>query len=403
MFAGRALCVVYFASLALVGCSGGHELIVDLKTNFVPGVEFDSVEVTAGPPDGPGTTMTLASASGDFRAGVRVAVYEGLADGPSFVRVELRSSGRTVESRRLSVTLHGDRAMVVVISRSCATVACPGASDAPDATECYGGRCVSPTCVDNGTCGTPDCESDGDCATTAACAVPTCEVGVCLRVGDPRMCSAGQYCHPDRGCLDQEAPRDGGPPRDSGVATDGGTDGGAGTDGGPDAFIVMYVTAIGHTADFGGRSGLDAFCASEMPNPTDFARCGTPHAFVSVTASDEIADMPTLYGYTTTLPIYWYDPRTRTFTSLVAEEWLSLLDGGIVVGQMDGTGVMENAWTGSLANGHIAADTCLNWSFGSSGFLGQTGNSETGAHWLAMTGMPCQRLIGVRCVCEMRP
>ncbi len=388
-----------------LACSGGHELVVDLRTDYVPGIEFDSVEVTAGPPGGAGTTMTLADASGDFRAGVHLATFTGLADGESLVRVELRSPRGTVASRRVVVTLHGDLAILVTITRACATIACPGASDAPDATECYAGRCVPPTCVDEGTCGAPECEAPSDCPAGAACAVPSCEDGVCLRVGDSSLCSADQYCNPDRGCLDCAPPPDAGAPTDSGIAMDGGvSDAGrdSGPDGGPAAFIAMYVPAVGHDGNFGGRAGLDAFCASEMPNPSDFADCGTPHAFVSVNAADEIADMPTRYGYTTTIPIYWYDPRTRMFTSLVAEEWLSLLDGGIVVGQMDGTGVMESAWSGSMANGHLATTHCNNWSNMSTAVVGAVGNSETGAHWLETTAMQCARIVGVRCVCEIR-
>ncbi|MCZ7677684.1 MAG: hypothetical protein M5U28_02460 [Sandaracinaceae bacterium] len=84
-----------WGSLALLllasACDGGHELAVDLRTDLVPGQEFDAVRVTLG--DEPAPPVT-ASTGDDFASPRRVAELSGVAAGHHFVEVQLLRRGR---------------------------------------------------------------------------------------------------------------------------------------------------------------------------------------------------------------------------------------------------------------------------------------------------------------------
>ncbi len=199
-------------------CTESTALVIDLKTDFVPGVEFTGVR--AGVRDGASDTM-LATAGLDYLTGQRVAELAGLAAGDVTVFVELLDfRGAIVAERAALVRFQGNDAVVIVISRDCRGVTCPGASDDPALAACLGGRCVDPRCLEAGAdparCGLAECATDGECAPAAACASGRCVSGVCLFDGDDARCDAGLYCNPDLGCV--PLPGDG---------ADGGLDGGA--------------------------------------------------------------------------------------------------------------------------------------------------------------------------------
>ncbi len=215
--------LVMIASLA--ACSSQPAVVVQLRTDFIPGVEFSQIEVGLTPSGATSEMQMTSSASvGDeLLPGARIAEYEGdLPKGPAVVRVRLSSSGgTTVAERRVRFDIDGSVTVTVALTRNCAGVRCPGMGDSADATECLGMRCVRPDCssANLGACGSPECSSDTDCIPNAACAAGSCFEGFCFYGARAGACGVGLYCHPERGCtaLGME---DGGEP-DAGACVDG--------------------------------------------------------------------------------------------------------------------------------------------------------------------------------------
>jgi len=205
-------------AIGLAGCDGDAVLVVSLRTDYVVGLEVDRATTVVG--DGLATESIALDPSDDLIAGRRIAELSVPA-GRRRITVELSGPGGFVARRVLALDVQTAAAVTAVITRSCAGVACPSASDAA-ATECLGGVCVSPECTPETpeSCPEDQCEVDGDCAGGGpACTSPACFGGACgLRV-DPGVCEPG-VCDPVEGCV-------GAPPPDAG------TDAGVVMDAGP--------------------------------------------------------------------------------------------------------------------------------------------------------------------------
>ncbi len=254
----------------LAGCDGGGDatLVVSLKTDFVPALEFTHVRVRAGEME---RTYAVGGRE-DFSSGVSVAEIGGLeAVTDVHVDVELLQAERVVVDRPVLVDLTRRAvAVTVVITRSCRDVTCPGA-DNPNATACLGGRCVDERCTEE----TPElcrsegagCDSASDCPAMDACVRPSCQLGACLYEAIPGACGAGEICSPEEGCV--EMPVIGG---DAGVRDAGGGPPDAGPPpmdaGDPCAGVVCDPLEI--CVD-GGCQALDP-CRGDgtCPDPTDF-------------------------------------------------------------------------------------------------------------------------------------
>ncbi len=211
--ASRALVRIasLLACLALVGCEEGASLVVDLRTDLSPGLEFVRVRTEySTEPFGPSASVVtstdrLASDDADYvNRGDRVAELDSLRPGTAYVRVSLLDErGRAIVDRITSVEVQRRVAIVVVISRACRNVTCPGPSDSPDRTTCLAGRCVPPECtLDHPElCGDPSCTTDADCLPDDPCAVGICSDRECFFVGVDSRCPPEQWCNPDVGCV----------------------------------------------------------------------------------------------------------------------------------------------------------------------------------------------------------
>lgn len=229
------------ASLAGAGCSSGRSVYVQLQTDLVAGVEFDTVLLRS-----VGTRTIDVDTSDHFGRPVQVGEFAGIADGARFnVQVELRRDGEVVLERLVQRRVTSDAVVLVVISRNCLEVECPTAS-APAATECLGGQCVEPDC-EGSACVSPECVADGDCRASVDCVEPLCVEGVCLEQPVDARCEASEACVPETGCVPTSGAVDGGAV--DGGAFDGGSgDAGAATDAGTDAaagptFELDYLAA----------------------------------------------------------------------------------------------------------------------------------------------------------------
>lgn len=187
---------------AACGPDGTVDLWIDLRTDFVPGVEFTAVRVELSED---GRSEEHLAGAGDYLSGQRVAELQGLsARTTRELAVELVDDGGRVVARRDVLVQHQtDLVVTVVLTRDCRDVSCPS-SPTSSATSCLGGECVDPTCVegDEETCN-PGCSVDADCAPMAPCARPVCSSGVCLYGADD-SCGADEYCDPNAGCVPRE-------------------------------------------------------------------------------------------------------------------------------------------------------------------------------------------------------
>jgi hypothetical protein len=223
----RLALVGFVAGAALLGaCSSGSGPLVtlDVKTDYVPVVDFDRVEYSfEGPREARGERA--ARMGENFGGGVRVAELTNLPVGGYSVRVRLRKGMATVADQPAWLPLREHprvHSMLVVFTRSCAGVVCPPASD-PKATACEGGRCVRPECAVTSSrevsdCMAAECAVPEDCPAVAPCATRACVRGAC--VPDAPPCTGGRTCDPRTGCvdptpldsgMDMPAPDDAGP------------------------------------------------------------------------------------------------------------------------------------------------------------------------------------------------
>ncbi|RLB50126.1 MAG: hypothetical protein DRJ42_19540 [Deltaproteobacteria bacterium] len=207
MYAGlvKHFYLLLLAVTLAAGCSSDAELIVTVRSDLTPGVEFDGIETSLFPGSRASGTPRVfergAEAAEDFLAGHTVAEFAGLTEGPNFVRVRLVNGGATVLTRNVQVDLSGDFGITVVMSRDCLGSRC----DAPDAdealTECVGGLCSDARCTVETPefCPAGECIVDTDCPPAPACAEARCTDGLCLVAYRDDGCPAGETCGAD-GC-----------------------------------------------------------------------------------------------------------------------------------------------------------------------------------------------------------
>ncbi|MCA9607752.1 MAG: hypothetical protein KC619_19220 [Myxococcales bacterium] len=225
-------------ALTLIACEPGTvSMSVELRTDFVPGIEFVAVETWA--EDGPGAHDEVAAFRSDDYATAprRVAEIDGLApNAERRITVRLLDADRAEVARRTVLVEHvRDRGVTVLLTRSCRDVTC-GAGES-----CYAGRCQPEACETVGC--VSECSVDADCL-AAACASASCVAGACFLEPIAGACPAGTYCDAEDGCLPEPTARDAGvPPVDAGAGSDAGIDGGvdAGTDAGVDAGSAFRI------------------------------------------------------------------------------------------------------------------------------------------------------------------
>lgn len=192
----------------LTACSNESSLVVQVRTDLVPGRELAAVVVEVTPPSGPARELrTEAGDVRDWGLGVRVAELGGLEAGDYSLDVRaVDATGATLVRRPARTALDGGLEVVtILLTRDCAGVECPAEHDAPSQTACLGGRCVATDCTEESTagCGPPACVDATDCPTPeGACAQAECTAsGVCTNRLDHAACADRQTCAAEVGCV----------------------------------------------------------------------------------------------------------------------------------------------------------------------------------------------------------
>ena len=207
--------------LTASGCTTEHRLLVNLRSDLVPELEFGRVRVML--LDERGAQVAEASrdvtAEDDLVGGIRVGEFEAVP-GIYLVRAQLLNLSLPVLEGNQQITLQGTKTVTLTADRSCIGVTCPAAGGSPAALSCLGGACVE--CGDESCVGT-QCTSAATCTEAAACADALCDSGGCFYAPRHERCGAGELCVPTEGCRPRNSP-DGGPP--DGGSVDASTDSG---------------------------------------------------------------------------------------------------------------------------------------------------------------------------------
>ncbi len=126
-----------------------------------------------------------------------------------------------------------------------------------------------------------------------------------------------------------------------------------------DGKVVLYQAnnAVAITGGaIGGRAGADTLCQSASNKPAGYSNY---RAFISVSATDEIRDMPANYGVPTSYAV------RSTSNTLIANNWTDLLDGYINT-TLAAAGVYVGGpydwWSGSFQDGSLDGPySCASW------------------------------------------
>jgi hypothetical protein len=165
--------------------------------------------------------------------------------------------------------------------------------------------------------------------------------------------------------------------------------------GGGDASIYLFDPGVASdgivtfAGGNGGRGTVDAFVASgSVP-----AACAgkTVRAFLSVSLTDSIANMPTNYGVPTDQPVI------GALGPQIAADWADLLDGGIAVSLQSAIGLGNFFWSGSSDNG-VAATHCSGWnSTANNGWNGR--HDLASSTWLGLGASLCTATLPLVGIC----
>jgi hypothetical protein len=115
--------------------------------------------------------------------------------------------------------------------------------------------------------------------------------------------------------------------------------------------LVLYDAGT-HNGNLGGRGGADVLCNFSANKPSGTTKV---HAFISISATDQISDMPAKYCYQTSQSIYGPDGISK-----IADNWADMMDGSIDM-SIGAAGVMPsgNHWL-AASNGDGTYDSGLN-------------------------------------------
>lgn len=159
-----------------------------------------------------------------------------------------------------------------------------------------------------------------------------------------------------------------------------------------DNISYLFPSDNAVAANFGGRSAADTICQTTKSTSYSSLTCaGGVRAFLSVSDSDEIRDMPSNYDVGRFDEILYTSDGTTT--TKIADDWSDLLDGTI------DAALDENWWSGSDYEGADSGFTCSGWTVadGSSASGGNSG--ATDAFWIDNSGRLCSQSFKLMCLC----
>jgi len=160
-------------------------------------------------------------------------------------------------------------------------------------------------------------------------------------------------------------------------------------------YYLLFDTDRLYSGNLGGRSGADSKCDGDTDKP---ANCvGSAWAFISVSAIDEVRDMPTTKGVDTSPTWSFQDGASPP--SVAARNWADLLDGTVENTPITG-GLFGTYWTGSSNHGTFHDQSCSNWTIADFHIHGIFGSPLTTNTWLGHSTAECWRHASLMCACK---
>jgi hypothetical protein len=159
--------------------------------------------------------------------------------------------------------------------------------------------------------------------------------------------------------------------------------------------IVAMFNGGQYSGNLGGRVGADALCVANKPAAIGNNKV---HAFISISSTDTIANLPTLSPVIAdNIPIVFHQGQ------LIAKDWADMLDGSINAALTLSSVPAGNWWSGSESDSGNALTTtanCNGFTDASSSAYGNFGNtSSSGSGWLASaTSQACSNTYTLICV-----
>jgi hypothetical protein len=144
--------------------------------------------------------------------------------------------------------------------------------------------------------------------------------------------------------------------------------------------------------DVGNRAAADLLCSGAAPG---WAAGRTVRTLISLSATDEIRDMPANYSIPTNLPIYGPNGSSK-----IADDWADLLDGTIDMSLSAAGAATTNHgwWSFSNSDGSLTS-SCQDGTSNSGAHLGRIGfNSTTVFFWISDGDDNCDQFWHLICV-----
>ena len=171
----------------------------------------------------------------------------------------------------------------------------------------------------------------------------------------------------------------------------GGSNGNGTVDNRPVRNLKFWVAGGVVTGNLGGRAGANSFCSTDYTNQSGTFCTGSIFAFLSVSAADEVRDLPALYDFNGTSPVTdSLNTSFATFNGMIAGAATSL-------GTFPGGGAPVIG-TGTAADGSLAANNC-------SGFTSNAGTTTQGtgfatdSRYLDNGTVACNNFQYIYCMC----
>ena len=160
--------------------------------------------------------------------------------------------------------------------------------------------------------------------------------------------------------------------------------------------ITLFSSSLTN-GNIGGRAGADTMCSLAASSKS--LSCGHVRALISVSATDEIRDMPSLYEVPTSVPIK--SPLGTVFYS----DWGTAFGGSNAASTLSASGILSSFywWSGSTASGALDpfGSHCANWTSDSDMDLGVQGynGSLSPSSWIADAEELCDASAPLLCIC----
>jgi hypothetical protein len=160
--------------------------------------------------------------------------------------------------------------------------------------------------------------------------------------------------------------------------------------------LVLYNAGT-HNGNLGGRFGADVLCNFSANKPPATTKV---HAFISISATDQISEMPANYCYQTSQPIYGPDG-----TSKIADNWADMMDDSIDM-SLGAATVMPNAYhwlsgsnnNGTYDSGQIECNGFTNSDHDKYFMLGLS--NQTDLSWISAMSNRCDTTYHLLCIGE---